>query len=209
MRIPFSGFNQISIPNSVTDLNENSFERWMLTPSKIELSNSKYKIVDNKYLIGKTDIKNADFDDLICVIADGVRDFIIPSSIKIIRSFAFYQKWINTINIPSSVTVISNSAFYCCHNLENVIFYKDSKLTTIGQKAFSRTIIQRFCIPSHVTELNEEVFLGNIKLSHIEIPINSELKIIKKRSFVDTNVKSISLPSSCYEFQEGWCSSSN
>ena len=86
---------------------------------------------DDKYLLGKSDINNDEFDILLFVRHD-IYNFFIPSNIKIIGSFSFEYSDITSILIPSNVTKICENAFFHCSYLSEVKIQKNSILQTIG-----------------------------------------------------------------------------
>ena len=68
-------------------------ERWCcdtkyLKKITISPTNCQFKFIDDKYLIGKSESKNDEFDKLLFVSRD-IIEISIPTNIKIISSYAF------------------------------------------------------------------------------------------------------------------------
>ena len=62
----------------------------------------------------------------------------MPESLKTIGTSAFYGcKSLKSVTIPSSVINIEMGAFDQCESLSEIIFKPESKLSEIGQDAFS------------------------------------------------------------------------
>ena len=84
-----------------------------MTKITISPSNGQFKYIDDKYLLGKSESNNDEFDNLLI----GNRDI---KEIKIISSY---------------------DAFYSFKNLTKVLISPNSNLQTIGKNAFSNTKI--------------------------------------------------------------------
>ena len=106
---------------------------------------------------------------------------MIPNTVKRIGNEAFRRSGIRSISIPDSVTIIGESAFSRCANLtavtlneglkeiRNYTFLECTKLsdvklpasiTSIGNKAFSKTAITSIVIPNRVTAIGLRAFQG-------------------------------------------------
>ncbi len=122
----------------------------------------------------------------------GSANSVIPDSVKIIDSFAFYHcNGITSINIPDSVVSIGNYAFAECKNLSGVTmgdavesigeraFYYCYKLTSITISASLKTVgdyafadcqrISSIVLPDSVTSIGNSVFSGCYGLESVEI----------------------------------------
>ena len=69
----------------------------------------------------------------------------LPSSLKEIGEYAFFNTNINTIKIPEGVTKIGNKCFWKCSQLTNITL--PSTLKEIGDDAFSNSNITSIIIP--------------------------------------------------------------
>ena len=116
----FSNIEEISFPKSLLELKE----RWCTGIEKlrritISPSNGQFIFKDDKYLIGKSNQNDAEFDKLLFVRRD-IKEIPIPLNIKIIGSSSFSKSNIKEISIPQNVTKICERAFFNCKNLRKV-----------------------------------------------------------------------------------------
>ena len=107
-----------------------------LTKITISPLNGQFMIKDDKYLIGKTDPNNEEFDILLFACRD-IQEISIPSNIKIISSYAFEN----------------------CNNLRKVEISPNSNLQIIGPHAFTDSNIESIFIPSKVSIICTEAFV--------------------------------------------------
>ena len=128
-------------------------------------------LYDNKFIIGKSDIKSNEYDILLFV-PRNIKSITIPSFIKIIGPSAFQNSLINNILIPKNVIKISNSSFKNCNYLQNVDFQHDSKIEEIGSHTFHGSAIERFCMPSTVTKCGYNAFIICDNIIIIELSEN-------------------------------------
>ena len=123
-----------------------------------------------------------------------------------------------TISIPSNIKTIDDGAFFNCSKLTNVLFTKDSQLTSIGNSAFKYTTnLQSIEIPASVTKIEQKafhssaitsvkflgknvetfgqaVFTNRSKLANVTLP--SELTSIPDFTFATTTaLKNLNVPS--------------
>lgn len=75
-----------------------------------------------------------------------IESITIPQTVTSIK-YAFASTTIVSITIPENVTCIDN-AFEHCSKLKSVNFASNSKLSKIGQHAFSESSIEEITIPS-------------------------------------------------------------
>lgn len=123
-----------------------------------------------------------------------VEKVIVPASIEVIESGAFYATKLNEITFPDNAklktiqsyafaytqlieieipsTVVSFGEYAFTHStLEEVIFKPDSQLKTIGKYAFYNNVMLNFMeIPEGVTTIDDFAFYAAFKLSFITIP---------------------------------------
>lgn len=123
-----------------------------------------------------------------------VEKVIVPASIEVIESGAFYAAKLNEITFPDNAklktiqsyafaytqlieieipsTVVSFGEYAFTHStLEEVIFKPDSQLKTIGKYAFYNNVMLNFMeIPEGVTTIDDFAFYAAFKLSFITIP---------------------------------------
>lgn len=123
-----------------------------------------------------------------------VEKVIVPASIEVIESGAFYAAKLNEITFPDNAklktiqsyafaytqlieievpsTVVSFGDYAFTHStLEEVIFKPDSQLKTIGKYAFYNNVMLNFMeIPEGVTTIDDFAFYAAFKLSFITLP---------------------------------------
>ena len=93
---------------------------------KINIINNKIKniqIYEEKFIIGKSNLNSKNFDVLLIAPKD-MKSVKIPSFIKIISEYAFYESSIESIYIPSNVTHICDHAFSICLSLKKLNLQK-------------------------------------------------------------------------------------
>ena len=132
----------------------------------ISPKNPYFMIIDDKFLVGKSNLKSDIFDVLY-----------------------FARRDLTVAKVPSFITEISPFAFAGCKLLKTIEFENDSNLKKIGDYAFFMTIIESLWLPPHVTEITKNTFYNCDKLSFIEIRDNSELKLFDKSSINTDKVK--------------------
>lgn len=112
------------------------------------MENKKHnlKVYKNKFIIGKTDVNNDEYDVLVFAARD-IKTFTVPSFIKKICSHAFAWSSIENIIITPQVEEIGYEAFVECQNLSHVEIQNGSKLTSTGKYAFNSSMIESILIP--------------------------------------------------------------
>ncbi len=119
--------------------------------------------------------------------------FTIPSTVKTVGSYAFYDcSYLINLTIPSSVTVIGDSAFNSMYNLASLKI--PSSVTEIGKYAFAHSAsIEAVTIPGTVKVMDEGIFQGCDGL--VTVTIASGVTEIGNYAFNDCdNLQSISIP---------------
>ena len=175
----------IFIPENLTNLEEG----WCsatpkLTAIEVDEKNPRYSYIENQFLVGKSDLENEEYDVLVFARRDIIKA-TIPPFIKTIGPYAFDS---------------------CCFEID---IPSNSKLQTIGHKAFCTSNIKKITISAQVTQICSSAFLNCKRLSMIEIPVNSKLQKIGKYAFSDTEIESIFIPESLTDLEEGWLSHTN
>lgn len=153
-----------------------------------------------------------------------IENLVIPSSVKIINDYAFFNcRYIRSISIPSSVVKINNGAFaYCdlgavelpngiselgnrlfygCNSLEDVKL--PSNLKKIGDEAFAYCqALNSIVLPDGVTELGNNVFTGCKSLEDVKLPSNLKKMGEYVFSFC-SSLKKVLLPEMLFEIPKG------
>lgn len=176
----FSSITKIIFPPSLIDLKEGWFNGAnKLREIVISPNNPRYKIYENKFIIGKS-TQNIDNYDTLVYSFNINENIIIPdfieyissnvfqnfrklkhveigsnSNLKIIGEDAFSQTGIESITIPSQLKRIGKHAFYYCRNLRRIEISNKSKLEKIDEGAFSNSLIESISIPSHFKRIRK------------------------------------------------------
>jgi hypothetical protein len=97
--------------------------------------------------------------------------------------------------IPASVVTVAPSAFSLVRNLRDVTFASDSKITTIGDGAFSDSSITKITIPANVISIGNSTFDGASRLVTVTFDSGSQIKSIGSSTFKGTtSLRSITIP---------------
>ena len=159
----------IRIPASVVDLKDGwFFGTKKLCQVEVEPGNAQYSSVGGKCITCKSDISQEEYDTLAFWTSNSI-EANIPSTIKIIGSYAFSESKLESIIIPSHVTQICDHAFYECIQLSRVEFEPNSELQTIGEYAFFKSKVTSIKIPASVVDLKDGWFIGIKCLCHVEV----------------------------------------
>lgn len=172
----------IEIPSSVELLEDGWIgERKNQLTVKIHPENKFYKSLDDFLIVGKSNPDNDEYDVLVVANSD-ISEVFIPSSIKIIGSFAFNN----------------------CSNFLEVKFQNDSKLEIIGKSAFSMTQINSIKIPASVKQIGKHAFYSCRKLKSIDFDENSKLEKMPKKILVRSGIESLTIPKNVEIFEDKW-----
>ena len=136
-----------------------------LTRIIISPFNGQFIFKEDKYLIGKSNQNNDEFNQ-----------------------FLFVQNNIKEISILPSVTKICECAFSNCNNLGKVEIPKNSNLQTIEKNAFMFSNIEEISIPHGVAKIYESAFSYYQNLRKVEIPTDSNLQTIEKYAFLFSKI---------------------
>ena len=139
-----------------------------LTKVIVSTSNPRYSTYSDKMVIGKSDVHQTEYFDVL----------------------VFCARNIITIEIPSFIKVIGPYAFERCFKQHSIEIHEDSKLQIIDTQAFFGSSIESFKIPLRLTRINQYAFSYCQKLRTIEIPLNSKLHTIDKYAFFESSIES-------------------
>ena len=121
---------------------------------KIMPNNPYFMCLNDQMILGKTNEKSDNYDDLIFVCRN-IEKVTLPSFITQISSCAFSSSIVSQVVTTSNITKIGQGAFSYCDNLKEVEFPPDSKLQTIEKDAFYCSSIESLTIPSSVCNFEE------------------------------------------------------
>ena len=162
----FSGCSRLTsltIPSSVTEIDESAFEGCSGLTS--------LTIPSSVTWIGRSAFEGC----------SGLTSLTIPSSVTSIGKSAFDGcSGLTSLTLPSSVTRISESAFEGCSGLTSLTI--PSSVTEIGKSAFNGCSgLTSLTLPSSVTEIGGYAFKGCSRLTSLTIP--SSVTWIGKSAF--------------------------
>ena len=164
---------EIYFPASLKELKEEwCYDIENLTKITISPFNGQFIFKDGKYLLGKSNPNNDEFDVLL-----------------------FASRDIEEISILSSITIISSFSFSGCKNLTKVEIPTNSNLQIIESDAFSYSSIYEFYIPSKLSTICEAAFHNCQNLTKIIIPPDTNLQEIKSGTLNFSNLEEFYIPS--------------
>ena len=166
---------KITIPNSVTKIDDGAFQSCM------DLETVKFAANSNLREIGA----NAFYE---CI---HLQDIIFPETLEAIGERAFmFCSALQEIEIPENITEIGSEAFFECNNI-SVINYNAINCTSFGtgrevfQDFFNVSSDLEVYIGENVTVLPEKLFSGMRKIHSIIIP--DSVTLIKDDAFSGCN----------------------
>ena len=151
----YSNIENLFISKSITELQDGwCRETSRLNSISIDPKNPKYILFNGNMILGKSNIQEEEYTNLIfvCRNTDSVQ---IPSFIKRICSYAFSSLKIQNVSIPKKIIEICEGAFFNCPKLHHVEFEPKSNLEKIRKLSFCETSIQTITIPSTYVLLDE------------------------------------------------------
>ncbi len=153
--------NNVTIPSGIETLSNTVFGN-CTSLTNINLPNG-LKTIDNGAFSYCTKLSNIN----------------IPSSVNIINNSAFYNcSSLKVITIPDNVTTIANYVFYNCTKLETINISQNSKLSDVGNFAFTNTAWYNNQ-PDGVIYINKIAYKykGVMPLNHVEIILPGTIAI--------------------------------
>lgn len=166
--VPKSIRGKITIPDSITNIKEYTFENCSLT--EITIPDSVTSIGSGAFA-GCTNITEATIPAFAMkYIPKSNLQTVVITSGESITDNSFYGCYsLENISIPDSVTSIGNNAFEHCHSLKNIII--PDSVTNIGECAFWECHdLASITIPDGITEFNRCLFANCYSLKSINIP---------------------------------------
>lgn len=137
--------------------------------------------------------------------------------LETIKTEAFWETTLKSINIPASVTTIEDSVF-CGSELETITFEEGIQLTEIDEYTFEGTMLKTITLPESVTNIKQSAFYcsdlreitipkavtnigysafeGNYKLKKVKFAADGELEIIRKGAFMECDLTEVTIPAS-------------
>lgn len=109
-----------------------------------------------------------------------LKTLIILEGVEEISSGAFGSTLIKDITLPASLTTIGSMAFSGVETLETVSFAPNSKLTTIGTRAFNTSGLSTITLPNSLQTIGENAFTST---NLVDITIPGSVKVISEYCF--------------------------
>lgn len=169
-----TALEQVTLPASLTDINGNPFSSCRsLKEYKVAAESSSFAVKDGI-------LYSKDMTELIaCPTKNALGDFIVPATVTVIMSRAFYDCSGLTSIKMTGVKQIGESAFYGCNNLSSVDF--GNKLETLAKGAFySNSLIKSVTLPDSFKhmDMNNFDFCSELRT----VSVNEEL-LARERDF--------------------------
>lgn len=190
-----SSIEGILLPNGVYKLEDS----WCSNAPKLNEitimpNNQSFKLIDDNFVVTKSDPKS-DIYDVLIFAKKTLKTVTIPSYIKQIGFSAFEDSSVERVILSSQITEIGQYAFSYCLNLRYLEIPHDSKLQVIGKYAFDNSSIEKIFIPKNVTKIDEYAFRKCENLTNIEFANDSQLQTIEMGAFSKSSIENIIIPS--------------
>jgi hypothetical protein len=179
----YSGLTNVTIPYNVTSIGHGAFS--LCQVKNFEL-NAEI-----------TEIPNNMFSECFYL-----TNIIIPNTVNIIRSFAFYKTYnLSIITFPSSILSIDNGAFEEC-SIENAIFL-GTNIPTIGNNNFNISNDIAFVQPNSSGLSNLTPFFSNITEveNFIDYPTNVIVRPGIRSAIISWSAVTVSPPNIITKYQ--------
>lgn len=149
-----SSITEITIPNSVVYIGDSAFKNSGLVT--VNMSNN-VKVIENE-AFSNTGLVNISLPNTLLVLDYGV--------------FSYCDSLVS-ITLPTEIESIAGSLFEECAALETVVIPSNSKIKTIGSKAFYNCeSLKNIVLPDSLVHISSYVFYGCKALTTITIPYN-------------------------------------
>ena len=128
----------------------------------------------------------------------------LNEGLQTIHAYAFADAWnLKAISIPDSVETISKEAFYNAYKVETLTIGTQSKLKSIGTKAFAGLKrVESINLPGSLERIDEGAFSDCSKLKHLVLP--KSLTVLEENAFQTCkDLQSITIKSSSLRFGGG------
>lgn len=185
----------------------------VVVPEEVECQDKKYKVIAirgerydkahfeypsdkrRKPIVSYTTITNPVFIGQALHSVQEKLEVVLPSSLKTIGNFAFYDcSNLTSVTLSDGIISIDECAFCKCSNLTSVTI--PNGVTYIGKSAFAKcSNLTSVTIPNSVTSIGQCCFLDCSNLTSVTIP--NGVTYIEKMIFCDCrSLTSITIPNS-------------
>ena len=196
----YSGINSVTIPNSVTQIEECAFTSCenlteIIIPSSVEKLGSHVFWYCTSLKTVKIEYGLSEIGEYAFLNCPSLIEITIPDSVTSIREHAFQMCLALTeITIPNSVTSIRNYVFRNCSALTEITI--PNSVTSIGGYAFyGCSALKEIVLPNNITRINENTFYKCTSLTRITIP-NSVTNIYDYAFYECSSIVELIIPSS-------------
>ncbi|KAK8840106.1 hypothetical protein M9Y10_031043 [Tritrichomonas musculus] len=172
----FTWLKEIYIPSSVLVIKSSAFKYCNNLEKVTFAENSQLITIENFAFYGCKKLKAIS----------------IPNKIKCIPESCFSFTGLTEIILPSSIEVINSMAFYNCKNLSQIVF--NEGLIVIGDSAFANNeSIIRIDLPDSLIAIQPHAFLNCINLKQVNTTKKTNLVEIHNGSFENTQIEELKL----------------
>ena len=184
-----SGLTEITIPNSVTELETTIFsnctslqsvvlpDRLTEIPQDMFHKCSSLKEIQIPSTV--TSIGSSAF-----MSTSSLTECELPAGLESLGAYSFYYSGISSMIVPDGVKVLGDGTFYSCKNLEYIVMPK--YLESIGKDCFRYcSKLKSIVVPEGVTKIVSYTFQYCSALSSLSLP--STLKVIDSGAFSNCN----------------------
>ncbi|KAK8842915.1 hypothetical protein M9Y10_025781 [Tritrichomonas musculus] len=129
----YSNITKFVIPPKLRELKKGWCQNSQLVCIELSEENKNFKMIEDKFLLGKTNEKRDNFDLLL-----------------------FVRRDLKEVKIPSCVKEIGSYAFSGCFWLHSIVFDENSQMKKIGELSFVGCLsLEKISIPENVDEIEE------------------------------------------------------
>jgi len=163
------------------DNNFKEYSKTLIIPEQVKITKGtvhrlrrRFEI-DNLIIEGCIKIGNYSF------INTNIKSCELPNTLVVIGMFAFYDSYLEEIDIPDSVRVIDADCFGYCKKLKKITL--PINLEYIGKRAFEYTAIEQIRLPPRFNKIEYDWFKGCYNLNLIEV--YDQLEVYSKIILLD------------------------
>ena len=161
--------------------NFKDFSKTLIIPEQVKITQGtvhrlhrRFEI-DNLIIEGCIKIGNYSF------INTNIKSCELPNTLLVIGMFAFYDSYLEEVDIPDSVRVIDADCFGNCKKLKRITL--PVNLEYIGKRAFEYTAIEQIRLPPRFNKIEYDWFKGCYNLNLIEV--YDQLEVYSKIILLD------------------------
>lgn len=184
-----SGITKITLPATLTDIDENAFQYCkQLKSIAISSKNTAYTLDESGALYNK-----AKTELILFPAKSSVKEYTLPETVTKIWSYAFaYNSTLKSVKVNEGVTEIGEFAFHCCKGMTALSL--PQSLETVGQSSFRAcTKLTDVVIGEKVKRLPTYTFAYCTRLKNVTLP--KGLETISSKVFFECHaIEEIVIP---------------